>query len=453
MSTTATKNAATFARGIHPGEHKQWASDAAIEVLPTPAALHIALLQHTGAPCVATVKPRDPVALGDVIGEAQGFISAPVHASASGKAAKEAMATLPNGRHVPVIPIKPDPEQPLSGRELYEDHFGGVWPTTGLDQYEPKAIADAARAAGLVGLGGAAFPTHVKLLRNEKKPIDTLVINGCECEPFLTADDRLMTEAPAPIVTGALLALHATGARRAVLGIEDNKPRAIASLRAAAAGTPLQIQPLETKYPQGSEKQLIDALTGRKVPLGGLPLDVGVVVINVTTAAALARAVLRGKPLTHRIVTVTGGGIAQPRNVLAPIGASFTDLIAFCGGLLPEAARVIAGGPMMGFAVGDLAAPVTKGTSGITVMTRADLAAADETSCVRCGRCVDACPMNLLPTRLALAARAGRADLLDRYHIMACMECGSCAWSCPARLPLVQLVRVGKLQLRAAQSK
>jgi electron transport complex protein RnfC len=438
----------TFPRGIHPLEGKQLAEDAAIEVLPTPPEVQIALLQHLGAPCECPLKPKTEVALGDVVGEAKAFVSAPVHASVSGAVAKASVTTLPNGRHVPVIPIKAAAQQPLAGRDLFDDLFAGDWPVDGTEGYEPEQIVAAARDAGLVGLGGAAFPTHVKLTRNDKKPIDTLVVNGCECEPYLTADYRLMVEAPAPVVTGALLAGRAVGAGRVLIGVEDNKPEAISALRRAADGTAAEIGVVKTKYPQGGEKQLVYALLKREVPNGGLPLDVGVVAMNVGTSAALARAVVRDRPLTHRIVTVTGAGIRQPKNVLAPLGALYEELIDFCGGLTDQAARVIAGGPMMGFTLGELDVPVTKGTSGITVLTHDDVRRGEETACVRCGRCVDVCPMNLVPTRIALAARNGDADLVKRYHATACMECGCCAYQCPASIPLVQLIRLGKVMLR-----
>ena len=254
-----------------------------------------------------------------------------------------------------------------------------------------------------------------------------------------------MLEAPAPIITGALLARHAIGASEVIVYVEDNKPRAVEALHTAAKGTAVQVRVLRTKYPQGSEKQLIVAALGKQVPTGGLPLDVGVVVINVGTAAALARAVLRGKPLTHRVVTVSGAGIKQPKNLLVPIGTSYRAMVDYCGGLRAEAVRVVAGGPMMGFTLGSLDVPVTKGTSGITVLSRREARRAEETPCVRCGRCVEVCPMRLIPTRLALAARVGSAALAERHHVAACMECGCCAYVCPANLPLVQLIRLGKL--------
>ncbi|MHC4179360.1 MAG: electron transport complex subunit RsxC [Planctomycetota bacterium] len=447
MTTTSTPaaRAATFARGVHPQERKHLAEQSAIEVLPPPAEVRVPLLQHLGAPCEPTLKPRTEVALGDVVGEAKAFVAAAVHASVSGTTARGTVATLPNARHVPAVPIKTAEDQPLAGEALFEEILGGHWPTTGLEQYEPQQIADAARRAGLVGLGGAAFPTHVKLTRNEERPIRWLLVNGCECEPYLTADYRLMLEAPAAVISGALLAQRATGASEVTVAVEDNKPQAVEALRTAADATAVGVRVLRTKYPQGSEKQLVAAVLRKEVPTGGLPLDVGTVVINVGTAAALARAVVRGRPLTHRVVTVSGAGIGQPKNLLVPIGTSYRELIDYCGGLREEAARVVAGGPMMGFTLGSLDVPVTKGTSGVTVLTHDEIRRAEETACVRCGRCVDVCPMRLVPTKLALAARAGDPELARRYHIAACMECGCCAYTCPACLPLVQLIRLGKV--------
>jgi H+/Na+-translocating ferredoxin:NAD+ oxidoreductase subunit C len=438
----------TFPHGVHPREYKGLTADSPIEVLPTPGEVRIALLQHLGAPCAAVVKPRADLQIGDLVGQTEAFVSAPVHASIAGKATKASAATLPNGRHVDIVPIKAAEEQSIEGRALFDMVLGGEWPTDGLAQYGVDDIIDAVRAGGLVGLGGAAFPTHVKLRRNEQKPIDTLLINGCECEPYLTADYRIMLEAPEPVLIGALLAKQAIGAQRVVIGVEDNKPQALAALREAASGGEVAIRSLKTKYPQGSEKQLIDALLRRKVPTGGLPLDVGVVVMNVGTCATLARAVLRGGALTHRVVTVSGLGIKQPGNLLVPIGASYQHLIDHCGGFTSEAVRVVAGGPMMGFTLGDLNVPVTKGTSGVTVLTPAEIQRTEETACVRCGRCVDVCPINLVPTKIALGARAGSEAIVERYHAPACMECGCCAYECPASIPLVQLIRMGKIMLQ-----
>jgi len=436
----------TFPRGIHPAAEKALAEDMPIEVMPTPAQVAIPLLQHTGAPCEALVKAKQEVSAGEMIGNSEAFISAPVHSSVNGTAATASVTTLPNGRHVKTVPIKASEEQ-LAGEAIYEDVFGGNWPKSGLDKFSPQQIVEAVRAAGLVGMGGAAFPTHVKFTVNPKKPIDTILVNGCECEPYLTADYRLMLEAPAPVVTGALLAAQACAATTVVIAVEDNKPAAIAKLREAAAGTIVKVAAVRTKYPMGGERQTILAVLKREAPTGGLPLDVGVVVVNVGTAAAVARAVLRQKPLTHRVVTVSGRGIRQCKNLLAPVGISYAELIDYCGGLTDDAVRVVAGGPMMGFTLGDLSTPVTKGTSGVTVLTRSDVPQTVETPCVRCGRCVDVCPLRLVPTKMALAARNEDWDLARRYYITACCECGCCGYICPAGIPLVQLIRTGKARM------
>jgi electron transport complex protein RnfC len=386
------------------------------------------------------------VAMGDTVGSSQAFVSAPVHASISGKTKMPGVTTLPNGRHVKCVQIAAEGEQ-LEGAKLWDEVYGGDWPREGIESLEPKAVAQAVRDAGVVGMGGAAFPTHVKLTVQEKKPIDTILVNGCECEPYLTADERLMIEAPHPIIAGVLIVMRATKAKRAVICIEDNKPESLAKMREAVQGTGITVQTMKTKYPQGGEKQLAQAVLGRKVPTGGLPLDVGIVVINVGTAAAVARAVLRKKPLTHRVISVTGGGIQNPKNLFVPIGTSYKELIDHCGGLKEDAARIVAGGPMTGFTLASVDTPVTKGTSGVTVLTQKDVEMSERTQCVRCGRCVDVCPMNLVPSKLGVAVEHLDWELARRYHLMACIECGCCAYACPASIPLVQMMRVGKAML------
>jgi electron transport complex protein RnfC len=469
--------AGTFARGIHPPDEKRFSAESPIEVMPAPAEVVIPLLMHTGAPCEPLVKPHQTVTVGDVIGAAAAFVSAPAHASIDGTVQALSVTTLPNGRHVRTVVIQAaaagqppsavQPGTPEGGRAapLWADLFGGEWPVEdlaggthkppmGAEKNTPvggcatsSEIIEAVRAAGVVGLGGAAFPTHVKLTPNPAKPVDTLLVNGCECEPYLTGDHRLMIEAPGAIVAGALLAGRAAGAERIVVAVEDNKPAAAAAVERAAAGAGLRVSVVATKYPMGGERQVVPAVLRRRVPTGGLPLDVGVVVLNVGTAAAIAAAVLRRRPLTHRIITVAGGGVRRPANLFVPIGVRFAAVIEHCGGLTDDAAVVVAGGPMMGFAVGTLDVPVTKGTSGITVLTRDDVRRAARTACIRCGRCVDVCPLHLVPTRLALAAQAADWDLARRYHLTACCECGCCAYVCPARIPLVQIIRAGKAQM------
>lgn len=440
------KGKGKFARGIHPADNKSFAESKKIETLPAPKEINIPILQHVGAPCDPLVEFKDEVVVGQTIASTEAFISAPIHSSINGIVQRLAVVTLPNGRHIKTIPVQSAGEQP-NNATLFDEIYGGEWPMDAIADLDPKEICNKVREAGIVGQGGAAFPTFVKLLRNAEKPVNYLVVNGCECEPYLTADHRLMLEAANAIICGVAIAQHAAGATEAIIAIEGNKMDAIDVMKKAANGTSVKIAIVKTQYPMGGEKQMVKAVTGEQIPTGGLPLDVGVVVINVGTAAAIARAILRGQPLTHRVVTVTGAGIREPKNILAPIGVNIQELIDFCGGLTEDCARVIAGGPMMGFAIPELSIPVTKGTSGITCLTKADIKKADESNCVRCGRCVDVCPLNLVPTKMALAARAENWDLAKSYHIQACMECGCCAYTCPSSLPLVQLIRMGKVEI------
>jgi electron transport complex protein RnfC len=440
----------SFPHGIHPPDKKHYSAETPIEVMPAPKQVVLPLLQNIGAPCEAVVKNKQQVAFGELIGVGKAFVSASLHSPISGKVLKTGVTTLPNGRHLPAIYIKAEGEQ-LSGQELWNDILGKDWPRDCPMVYSPQTIANAINDSGIVGLGGAAFPTHIKVMPDDRRMIDTLMINGCECEPYLTPDYRLMVEAPGAIIAGAMLAGRAVTAKEIVICVEDNKPKAIEKLKERAKDTVIKIAVLKTKYPQGSEKQLIKAVLNLEVPLGGLPSDVGVAMSNVGTIAAVARGVIKGKPLTHRVISVTGAGIKHPKNLLVPIGISMKEVIDFCGGLNQDAARMIAGGPMMGFAFSSLETPVTKGTSGVTVLTREDIKNEKETSCVRCGRCADVCPMNLVPTKLAMAARYQKISLAQRYNIMACFECGCCTYTCPANIKLVQLIRTGKAQIIASQ--
>ena len=439
----------TFSHGVHPPERKNYSENAPIEVVPTPKTVVLSLSQHIGAPSKSIVEAKQTVIAGEAVAEAGGFVSVPVHSPISGVVQKTASVKLPPGTKTAAIPVTTEGDQ-LEGQALFDDILGGSWNLADIDRFSSKELTDAISTAGLVGMGGAAFPTHVKLIPNEEKPVHTLLINGCECEPYLTCDYRIMLEAPMPVIAGTLLAAKALGAKHVAIGVEASKPKAIEILKEAARNTPVQIVTLKTKYPQGAEKSLIKAITNLEVPLGGLPADVGVVVQNVSTATAIARAVLRGKPLTHRVISITGGGVKTPKNVLAPIGISYQELINFCGGLKPDAVRVVSGGPMMGFAFADLSAPVTKGTSGITVYTQKEIQKVAETPCIRCGRCVDHCPMSLVPTKLAMGGRHQDIDVIKRYNVMGCFECGSCAYICPAKIPLVQLIRSAKALLRRA---
>ncbi len=439
----------TFHRGIHPPERKDFSAEAPIEAIPTPAEVIIPLQQHIGAPCKPLVTPKQEVSYGDLIGDNEAFVSAKLHSPIFGVVQKMAVTTLPNGRHVQAIHIKATGRQ-FTVEEMHRECMGGRWAKSVVG-YDPDEVTQAINEAGIVGLGGAAFPTHVKIAAG-KKPVGTLLVNGCECEPYLTADDRLMRDIPDAVITGAMLAGFAVNVKDIIIGIEENKADAIEKITKAAAGTAVKVAVLKTKYPQGSEKHLIKAVLNRVVPLGGLPADIGVAVANVTTMVAVARAVIRKMPLTHRVVCVTGAGIVQPKNILAPFGISYRELINFCGGLTKDAARILSGGPMMGFSFSDLDMPLTKGTGGVTVLTHEDTKKEKETTCVRCGRCVDVCPMNLVPARLAVAARHRNLNMAEKYKIRGCMECGCCAYACPASIPLVQLIRVCKAMIMANKS-
>ncbi len=441
----------TFPHGIHPNDNKQFSKDAAIEVVPTPERVVLPLLQNIGAPCEPVVKAKQEVEWGETIGVGKSFISANLHSPVAGIVEKPGVCTLPNGRHLPTISIKTKGEQ-VEGQALFDDVLGGQWPKDCPAIYYPSTISKLVHEAGIVGLGGAAFPTHVKVRTDDTKWIDTLMINGCECEPYLTNDYRLMVEASRAIISGALYAARAVTAQEVIIAVENNKPEAIKRLQEAAKGTVIKIAALKTKYPQGSEKQLIKAVLNLEVPLGGLPADVGVAMSNVATIAAVARGVIREKPLTHKVITVTGAGITNPKNLLVPIGISMREVIAYCGGLTRDAARIVAGGPMMGFSFSDLDTPVTKGTSGLTILTHDDLRREKETNCVRCGRCVDVCPMQLVPTKIAMASRYGNLSLAEQYNITACFECGCCTYTCPAQIKLVQLIRMGKAMVMARRN-
>lgn len=439
-----------FARGIHPPENKHLTARTPVCVPDDPDQVQVPLLQHIGAVAVLHVRPNSQIEAGALLAEAEGFISAPIHASIAGKVGRPAKITLPNGRRADAVTITRNPDTPSRGHLLWSRLSAGLWDPDAVRALDPGEILDRIRLAGIVGMGGATFPTYVKLNPNPAKPVKRLLVNGCECEPFLTADARLMEEAAAAVVTGALCAARACGAYRIDIAVEDNKPEAIAALKSAAASTHVLIRTVETKYPMGGEKQMIRAVYDREIPDGGLPLDVGVAVINVSTAAAIAMAVIHREPLTHRIVTVTGPGIRGPRNLFTPVGTSFAQLIDACGGLRPETRRVISGGPMMGFTVPSLDVTVTKGVSGILALTDSDSAPSEASPCLRCGRCADACPLNLVPARLVQATRHRRYDLAGKNHILTCMECGCCAYACPAGIPLVQWIRAGKTAVRKA---
>lgn len=433
--------ARTFPGGIHPAYRKLTAQSPIRDLTPPPQVV-IPLHQHTGAPCQPLVQKGDTVLKGQKIGDVEAAVAAPVHASLPGRVVAVEPRPHPAGRDVPAVVVEWDGS----------DAAVEVGPYPDPDDLEPARIAEIIREGGLVGLGGAAFPTAVKVRPPAGTVIDTYILNGAECEPFLTADHRLMVEDPRSILLGLRALMKAAGAPRAIVAIEDNKPDAVEAMTAATRGMPeVSVEVVHTKYPQGSEKHLIKALLGREVPSGGLPFHVGVIVSNVGTAAAVGELFATGMPLIRRVVTVTGK-VRAPGNLRVPIGTPFSYLVEAAGGFDGEPYKVVAGGPMMGVAQYTLDVPVVKGTSGVLVLGPGDRIP-ESTACVRCGRCVESCPMRLLPLYLEAYYRAGMIDRAEALHAMDCIECGCCSWVCPARRPLVQAIRLAKMEIAARRRK
>jgi electron transport complex protein RnfC len=424
-----------FKGGVHPFHRKESTQDKAVERMQAPKLVYIPLQQHIGAPCEPLVKPGDHVKLGQKIGQPKGFVGAPVHASVSGVVKEIKQVPHPAMGQGLAVVIENDGKDELDESIVPKD----------IESLSAEELKDLILEAGIVGMGGAAFPTHVKLSPPKDKKIDVVILNGAECEPYLTADHRLMVETPRDVVDGLKAIMKVLGVKRGYIAIEDNKPDAVRAIANAVKSVPgVEVVQLKTKYPQGAEKQLIYAVTGRQVPSGGLPMDVGVVVNNVGTAAAIARAIKTGMPLIERIVTVTGGGVAQPKNLLVRIGTPFKDVVEACGGLLGQPAKVISGGPMMGIAQYTLDVPVIKGTSGILVLTKQEVEMPEPGPCIRCGKCVEACPMRLMPLFISAYALKGDYERSEKLHAMDCIECGCCSYICPARRPLVQSIRTAK---------
>ena len=430
-----------FPGGTHPHEGvngKAVNSGNAIRELPAPKQVVIPLSQHIGAPATALVKKGDAVLMGQKIGEAAGYVSANVHASVSGKVVGIENVEIAGGAVVPAVVIEND----------YQDIWVELQPSKHPETLSAEELQSIVREAGIVGLGGATFPTAVKLTPAKGKTIEKLIINGAECEPYLTADHRLMLEKPTEIIDGLHLMMLALDVKEAIIGVEDNKPDAIQALLAACEGVEgITVQALPVMYPQGGEKQLVYATTRRKVPAGGLPLDVGCVVCNVGTVYAIQQAIREGKPLIQRIATM-GGMVNNPGNYLFRIGTMVENLIDACGGLQPDVVKLISGGPMMGAALAHAKIPMTKGTSGILALGK-EAAEAPENPCINCGRCVQACPMRLVPTRLDLMVRAGNYEDAEKGGVLNCMECGACTFACPAKRLLTQSCRTGKRIINA----
>lgn len=436
---------ATFKGGIHPEGHKDLTSSCATVQARIPDRLYIPLSQHIGAPCVPLVTVGDPVKKGEKIGEGKGFVSSPIHASVSGTVVAIEVMEHPGGSFVPCIVIEND---------RLETWHESVHPPDNPDTLSPAELRNMIFNGGIVGKGGATFPTHVKYNPVEGSRFDTVILNGVECEPYLTGDHRRMLEKPERIVAGLRYIMKMADCSRGIIAIEDNKMDAVASMERAIAGEPaMRVVVLEEKYPQGAEKQLIYACTGREVPVGGLPLAVGVLVNNVGTASSIADVIETGKPFIERSVTISGDGIAQPSNLLVRIGTLFSELITECGGYTGEVERIIAGGPMMGKTIFSPEVPVVKGTSGIVIMKKRTAAAPVEYACVRCAKCIDACPAFLEPTSLVKLARRSLWQEAEQEQVMSCIECGSCVYVCPAHIPLIQYIRRAKQAVLAAKSK
>ncbi|MDD4504713.1 MAG: electron transport complex subunit RsxC [Clostridiaceae bacterium] len=435
----------TFKGGTHPPHSKKATEKLAIERANEPKIVVIPMQQHIGAPCEPIVQIGDEVKVGQKIGEAKGFVSAPVHSSVSGKVLAVEPRLYSGGMAVLCIIIESDMKNTIS------DEVAAKGALSGLTAEDIKNII---KEAGIVGMGGATFPTHVKLAPPPDKKVDTVILNGAECEPYLTADHRLMLEYPEDVVFGLQALMKALGVKKGYIGIETNKPDAIEKVFEAAKGIEdIEVVALKTKYPQGAEKQLIHACTKREVPSGRLPADAGVVVNNVGTAAAVAKAIKTGMPLIERIVTITGDGVSNPKNLIVKIGTSFREIIEQCGGFKGKVGKVIAGGPMMGITQFSLDIPAIKGTSGILVLSEEEARLPEPSNCIRCGKCVEACPINLMPVNISTCSLANKHEQAEALNAMDCIECGSCSFVCPAKRPLVDSIRVSKREILARRKK
>ncbi|MDZ7625781.1 MAG: electron transport complex subunit RsxC [Ignavibacteriaceae bacterium] len=433
----------TFHGGVHPPEYKELTENCAFEIMPLPEEIILPVSQHLGKDASPQVKKGDEVLSGQLVAKAEGFISAPIHTSVAGKVISLGKEITATGFPKDSIVIKTNGT--VAGEKIL---LSPLNPET----ITPEEIRASVAEAGIVGQGGAAFPTYVKLSPPKDKVIDVVILNGCECEPYLTRDYRFMIERPDDLISGFKLIMKALGVNRGVIGIENNKPDAIKLLSEKIKHEEnLEVISLKTKYPQGAEKMLIKAVTGKEVPPGKLPMDVGAVIQNIGTAIAIYDAVVKGEVLTVAALTVSGKGIKIPKNLLVPVGTPIQNVIDFCGGVTEDSVKIVVGGPMMGVAQFDLHAPVMKATSGILVLTKDEVAENPETPCLRCGQCVGACPLNLMPTKLARYSQLQKYEEAEGADITVCMECGTCAYTCPANIPLVQWIRLGKQKVLEMQ--
>ena len=425
--------------GVHPSDNKQWSKRSAIEAMELPDVVNIPLAQHIGAPATAVVKKGDSVVVGQLLAEPTGFMSAAIHSPISGTVTAVDMQVNGQGLRQMMITIKREGDEWDAAIDRSETLVTEC-------TLEPKAIIEKIKAAGIVGMGGATFPTHVKLSIPDGKRAEILIINGVECEPYLTSDYRTMLERGEQLVVGTRILMRAIGVTKAVIGVEANKPDAVKHLQSiVGVATDIRVQMLATQYPQGGEKQLIAAVTGREVPAPpALPIDVGAVVCNASTAVAVYEAVQKNKPLIERVVTVTGSAVPSPKNLLTRFGTPVEALIAKCGGVADGDVKVINGGPMMGRALSNIAMPVMKGCSGITIMVGDAAKRGSESACIKCAKCVSACPMGLEPYLLSKQSIKKGWEAMEANDVTSCIECGCCQFTCPANIPLLDHIRLGK---------
>jgi electron transport complex protein RnfC len=451
----STKSRISFPGGTHPAEKKDLSAGNEIQQGPEVTEVAVMLCQHIGAVCQPLVRKGNSVEAGQKIGDCEAFVSAPVHSPITGKVKEVTLRSHSVlGRSMAIV-IEALAHSPTK-RSYFnlQDDFD-------VNKYSAGQICEAVREAGIVGMGGAGFPTRVKIEPNPRLPKDALIINGCECEPYITCDYRIMLEWTDKIIAGIKLAQKASGCSRVFIAIEDNKPKAIEVMKTALKIVPnsdfIKVVPVRTKYPQGGERQLIKAVLKKDVPTGGIPPMIGVVVLNVATTAAIAEAVISDLPLTHRVVTVSGEAIAKPGNYYIPIGMSVEDLIEFCGGVTQKSAKVLLGGPMMGIATADLKTPLTKASNAVTVLTKEQIGRAKfarrQTACIRCGRCLEVCPENINPTKIAHAVKHNLLDVAERYYMSACIECGCCSYICPANIELTGHIKTGKIFIARQKKK
>ena len=424
----------SFKGGVHPDDNKGATALKPIEKLTPPVQLIYPLSQHIGAPCTPCVSVGDYVKMGQKIADSEAFVSAPIHASVSGTVKAIQMCPVPNGSLVESIIIEND----------FTDTMSDDIKPIDYTSVNPDDIPSLVREAGVVGMGGATFPTHVKLMPQDPKKIDTIIVNGAECEPYLTSDHRVLLETPDEVVMGLKIILYRFGITNGHIAIEENKPDAIAVMRKKCEGEGISVDVLKKKYPQGGEKQLIYAVTKRTLPLGKLPADAGVIVVNVDTCTAIARKFMYGTPLMRRIVTLTGTPLKNNVNYNVRIGTPIDYIIEQSGGFNEEPDKVILGGPMMGVAQFRLDVPVIKGTSAILCLSEKEAYIPEEGPCIRCGKCVEHCPMKLMPLHLQSFAKKDDMDSCEKYNVTACIECGSCSFICPAKRHLVQNIRIAK---------